>query len=76
MTKSIKAPRCKRFSGKEQIVRRAEDLPETTLEDLVGCADYKGPVLSLEEMNAAIAEGASHYSRSSSDSPVRRSSGS
>jgi len=58
------------------VLRRAEDLPETTLEDLIGCTGYKGPARSLEEMNAAIAEGASHYSRSSSDSPVRRSSGS
>jgi len=58
------------------VLRRAEDLPETTLEDLIGCTGYKGPARSLEEMNAAIAEGASHYSRSSSDAPVRRSSGS
>ena len=58
------------------VLRRAEDLPETSLEDLVGCAGYTGAALSLEEMDAAIAEGASRYSRSSSESPVRRSSGS
>jgi hypothetical protein len=36
-----------------------ENLPETTLEDLVGCAGYQGPTVSLEEMERAIAIGAS-----------------
>jgi len=40
------------------IVRRAEDLPATTLDDLVGCVGYKGPTLTLEEMDAGIARGA------------------
>jgi hypothetical protein len=39
-------------------LRRAEDLPETTLQDLVGCTGYRGPTRSLEEMDAAIARGA------------------
>jgi hypothetical protein len=34
------------------------DLPEIRLEDLVGCAGYHGPRRSLEEMEAAIAQGA------------------
>ncbi len=44
--------------GDSVILRRAVDLPETTVDDLVGCAGYKGPALSLEEMEAGIARGA------------------
>jgi len=44
--------------GNSVVLRRAEDLPVTTLEDLVGCAGYTGPSHSLEEMEAAIARGA------------------
>jgi len=44
--------------GDSVVLRRAEDIPETTLEDLVGCAGYKGPTRSLAEMEAGIAEGA------------------
>lgn len=44
--------------GDSVVLRRADDLPETTLDDLVGCAGYKGPTRSLEEMEAAIARGA------------------
>lgn len=40
------------------VIRRAEDLPETSLEDLVGCSGYQGPRHGLDEMEAAIAEGA------------------
>ncbi len=35
-----------------------ETIPETTLEDLVGCTGYHGPRKSLAEMEAAIARGA------------------
>jgi hypothetical protein len=34
------------------------DVPETTLEDLLGCTGYRGPAHSLEEMEAGIAAGA------------------
>jgi AbrB family looped-hinge helix DNA binding protein len=44
--------------GDSVVLRRAEDVPSTSLEDLVGCAGYKGPVRSLEDMEAAIARGA------------------
>lgn len=45
--------------GDHVVLRQADDLlPETTLEDLVGCTGYQGPVRSLEEMEAAIAQGA------------------
>ena len=44
--------------GDSVVLRRADDLPETTLDDLVGCTGYKGPTRSLEEMEAAIARGA------------------
>jgi AbrB family looped-hinge helix DNA binding protein len=35
----------------------AEDFPETTLDELIGCTGYEGPAHTVEEMNAAIAEG-------------------
>jgi AbrB family looped-hinge helix DNA binding protein len=44
--------------GDSVILRRAEELPVTTLEDLVGCSGYKGPARTLEDMEAAIARGA------------------
>jgi AbrB family looped-hinge helix DNA binding protein len=44
--------------GDSVVLRQAQDLPITTLEDLVGCAGYKGPALSLEDMEAGIARGA------------------
>ena len=42
--------------GDHVVIRRVEGLPETTLEELVGCAGYRGPRRSLAEMEAAIAE--------------------
>ncbi|HEY0515308.1 MAG TPA: AbrB/MazE/SpoVT family DNA-binding domain-containing protein [Thermoanaerobaculia bacterium] len=47
--------------GNSVILRRAEALPATTLKDLVGCAGYKGPARSLEEMEAGIARGAREH---------------
>lgn len=44
--------------GSSVVLRRAEDLPATTVEDLVGCAGYTGPARSLEEMEAGVARGA------------------
>jgi AbrB family looped-hinge helix DNA binding protein len=44
--------------GDHVVLRQTEDLPETTLEDLVGCTGYRGPARSLEEMEAGIARGA------------------
>ena len=44
--------------GDSVVLRRADDLPVTTLADLVGCAGYTGPTQSLEDMEAAIAKGA------------------
>lgn len=43
------------------VLRRAKDVPVTTLEDLAGCIDYKGPARSLEDMEAAIARGAREH---------------
>jgi hypothetical protein len=34
-----------------------EDLPETELEDLIGCTGYTGPAKTLEEMDKGIAIG-------------------
>lgn len=44
--------------GDSVLLRPTRHFPETTLEDLVGCAGYKGPAKSLEEMEAGIALGA------------------
>jgi len=44
--------------GDEVVLRSSLVLPETSLEDLVGCTGYKGPRRSLEEMEEAIARGA------------------
>jgi len=44
--------------GDHVVLRQAEDFPETTLEDLIGCTGYEGPARTLEEMEAAIAQGA------------------
>lgn len=44
--------------GDSVILRRVANLPTTQLADLVGCAGYKGPALSIEEMEAGIAQGA------------------
>lgn len=45
------------------VVHPVANVPETTLEDVVGCAGYEGPALSLEEMEAGIAEGARQRAR-------------
>jgi AbrB family looped-hinge helix DNA binding protein len=37
------------------VLRSMRRFPETTLEELVGCTGYKGPALTLEEMEAGIA---------------------
>jgi AbrB family looped-hinge helix DNA binding protein len=44
--------------GDSVVLRRTLDLPVTTLEDLVGCAGYEGPPLTLQDMEAGIAKGA------------------
>lgn len=44
--------------GDRIVLRQVEDVPETTLEDLIGCSGYKGPAKSLQEMEEGIAEGA------------------
>jgi AbrB family looped-hinge helix DNA binding protein len=44
--------------GDKVILREARDVPETRLEDLVGCTGYRGPARTLKEMKAGIALGA------------------
>jgi len=41
--------------GDKVILREARDIPETRLEDLIGCTGYQGPARTLEEMEAGIA---------------------
>lgn len=43
-------------NGSTVILRAAQALPETRLDDLVGCAGYEGPRRSLEDMERAILE--------------------
>jgi AbrB family looped-hinge helix DNA binding protein len=40
------------------LLRPQVDLPEAGLDDLVGCTGYHGPRRSLDDMEAAIAQGA------------------
>jgi AbrB family looped-hinge helix DNA binding protein len=44
--------------GDGVLVRPVRQLPQTALEDLVGCTGYKGPAKTLAEMEAGIASGA------------------
>lgn len=44
--------------GESVVIRAAARLPETRLEDLVGCAGYSGPARTLEQMEDAVARGA------------------
>lgn len=37
---------------------QVENLPSTTLKDVLGCMSPKGPAKTLEEMEAAISDGA------------------
>jgi AbrB family looped-hinge helix DNA binding protein len=40
--------------GDAVLIRPVEALPETRLEDLLGCTGYRGPARTLEEMDEAI----------------------
>ena len=40
------------------VLRSAEPIPETTLDQVIGCTGYSGPPRSLVELEAAIARGA------------------
>lgn len=44
--------------GDKVVLREALDIPETRLEDLIGCTGYRGPAKTLEEIEAGIARGA------------------
>ena len=44
--------------GDRVVLREVQVLPETRLEDLIGCTGYRGPARTLQEMDAGIAEGA------------------
>lgn len=44
--------------GDEVVLRSSVTVPETTLDDLVGCVGYEGPRRSLADMEEAIARGA------------------
>lgn len=40
---------------KDGVLLKAEPVfKQTRLEDVIGCANYQGPTVSIEEMNAAI----------------------
>lgn len=40
------------------VLRQARRFPRTSVDDLLGCVAYDGPVKSLEEMEQAIVQGA------------------
>lgn len=40
--------------GDAVLIRSVEALPETRLEDLLGCTGYRGPARTIDEMHAAI----------------------
>lgn len=42
--------------GDAVILRRASRFPAVTLEEALGCVEYRGPVRSIEEMNEGVAE--------------------
>lgn len=44
--------------GDRVVVSLPLEVPATSFDELVGCTGYRGPRRSLEEMEAAIAEGA------------------
>ena len=44
--------------GDAVVIRSAEALVATTVEELLGCLPHQGPAKSLEDMDAAIAKGA------------------
>lgn len=44
--------------GDHLVIRSAKEVPRTELKDVIGCVGYRGPQLSLEEMEAGIARGA------------------
>lgn len=39
------------------ILRQVQDVPETRLEDLIGCTGYRGPAKTLEEMESRCRSG-------------------
>jgi hypothetical protein len=43
-----------RPQGAKVVPGETDELPETTLDEIVGCTGYRGPVRSLEEMEEAI----------------------
>ncbi len=43
------------------VLRQARRFPRTSVDDLLGCVPYDGPVRSLEEMEQAIAQGAREH---------------
>lgn len=38
------------------LLRRAKPFKRTTIEEVTGCAGYKGPSRTIEEMDAAVGE--------------------
>lgn len=42
--------------GDTVILRRVSRFPSVTLDQALGCVDYHGPIRSVEEMNAGVAQ--------------------
>jgi hypothetical protein len=39
------------------VLRSVKSFPPTEVEDGLGCTGYRGPALSIEEMDEAVSEG-------------------
>lgn len=45
--------------GEKMVIGDGDEVPETTLDEIVGCTGYSGPARSLEDMEQAIEQEAS-----------------
>ena len=43
--------------GDSVVLRSVKSFPPTEVEDGLGCTGYRGPALSIEEMDEAVSEG-------------------
>mgnify|MGYP001033082386 CR=1 FL=1 len=46
--------------GDSVVLRTVKSFPPTEVEDGLGCTGYRGPALSIEEMDEAVSEGVRH----------------
>jgi len=54
------------------LLRPVKPFESTRLEDVIGCAGYRGPAKTLEQMEEAIAQGARWPGKAPDRRPARR----